>query len=317
LVDPSSAFGPLDRWLTDPAVNEVMVNGGGEVWIERSDGAPGVHLAGRLAAAEVEATVERILTPLGRRLDRRSPIVDARLPDGSRVCAVIEPVAVDGTTLSIRRFVTRTAGLHDFADPDEVDELAALLSDLVHRRRNVLVSGATSSGKTTLLDLLASHIPVGERVITLEDTAELVLDTAHVVRLETRPPTADGVPAITLDHLLRAALRLRPDRIVIGEVRGDEAAELLHALNTGHDGTIATIHANSPLDALARLESLVARAAPTWPLDTIRRQVARSLHHVVHLERRSDGRRRVRSVAVVTEPTAHQPCVDVVWQARR
>jgi pilus assembly protein CpaF len=310
------AFGPLDRWLTDPAVNEVMVNAGGDVWIERADGPPGVHYAARLAPGELDAAVERILLPVGRRLDRRAPIVDARLPDGSRVCAVIEPVAVDGTTVSIRRFVDQHTSFDDFvADSGDASEVAPVVRGLVTGRRNVVVSGATSTGKTTLLGVLARWIPANERIITLEDTCELALAGRHVVRLEARPPTIDGVTAITVEHLLRAALRLRPDRLVLGEVRGDEALELVQALNTGHDGTLATVHANSPLDALARLESLVIRAAPSWPLDAVRQQVARCLHSVIHLERTPDGKRRIAAIADVLPPTPAGPSVALRWTA--
>lgn len=289
-------FGPLDRWLDDDEVAEVLVNAGGEVWVERRCGG-GPSRAGSLAPGVVLGVIERILAPIGRRLDRASPMVDARLPDGSRVCAVMPPVAVDGVCLAVRRFTHRALGLHDFAAAG----VAALLDELIEHRCNLVVSGATSSGKTTLLAALAARAEPHERIVTLEDVAELRLDAPHVLRLETRSATPDGPPAVTMTHLVRTALRLRPDRLVVGEIRGDEAVDLLQALNTGHDGSLATLHANSPLDALARLESLVVRAASGWPLDAVRHQVHRSIDVVVHVQREASGARRVVEVAEVVE----------------
>lgn len=294
-------LGPLERWLVDHDVAEVLVNAGSEVWIERratGGRATGPQFAGLLDDGVLDAVIERILAPTGRRLDRTTPIVDARLPDGSRVCAVVPPVAVDGPCLAIRRFHTHEVGLDAFAPP----EVAALLVDAVRSRANVLVSGATSAGKTTLLNVLARAVDPGERIVTLEDTAELRLGAPHVVRLETRPASSDGPSAVTMTDLLRAALRLRPDRLVIGEIRGDEAVDLVQALNTGHDGSLATLHANSAVDALARLSSLVVRAAPAWSLPAVREQVHRSIHVVVHVARGADGRRRIDHIAEVLGP---------------
>jgi pilus assembly protein CpaF len=288
----SVGLGPLARALADPTVTEVMVNDASQLWIERGGS---LHVLGELDAAELETFVERALVPLGRRLDRLSPIVDARLPDGSRLCAISAPVAVDGMSLAIRRFGAPRRPLSSFATPRVVD----LLREVVAARCNVLVSGATSSGKTTLLGSLLADAATTDRIITLEDTAELQLGSDHVVRLEARAATADGVGAVDLTTLLRAALRMRPDRLVIGEVRGDEALPLVQALNTGHDGSLATCHANSALDALARLESLVVQAAPAWPLDAVRDQVRRSIDVVVHVERAEGGARRVTEVAEV------------------
>lgn len=291
-------FGLLDRWIEDDSVNEVLVNAGSEVWVERVDGPPGTHYVGRLEPGAIDVIIERILTPLGRRLDRSSPIVDARLADGSRVCAVLPPVSADGPCLAIRRFRRRILTLDCFAAPP----VCELIDEVIAQRCNVLVSGATSSGKTSLLNVIAERIPAHERVVTLEDTAELHLRASHVLRLETRPATADGIGAVSMDTLLRAALRLRPDRIVMGEVRGAEAGELVQALNTGHDGSMSTIHANSPADAIMRLESLVAQTGFGWTERSAHDHVCRSVDVVVHVVRRADGGRSIAEVSEVSEP---------------
>jgi pilus assembly protein CpaF len=295
----------LDALMADPTVDEILVNAGGDVWVERN---------GRLIAeqplppASVPVVLERVLAPLGRRLDRTNPIVDARVPDGSRVCAVVGPVAVDGPALSIRRFRRQTLDVAAFAPP----AVAALLARVVDSRCNVLVSGATSSGKTSLLAALLAVAAPGERIVVIEDTAELQPRNPHVVRLESRPATADGVRAIALDELVRTALRLRPDRLVVGEVRGDEVTALVQALNTGHDGSLATCHANGPVDALLRLETLVMQSAPSWPLAAIRAQLTRSIDVVVHVARAAGAARRVTDVAEVLPgdgPPAVRPLV--------
>lgn len=291
-VAEQAPLGGLERWLADPCVNEVMVNGGGDVWIER---AGRLELVGRMRSTTVLATIEHILSPIGRRLDRTHPTVDARLTDGSRVCAVAEPIAVDGPTLAIRRFAARDVPLSAFAAPPVV----ALLREIVHRRCNVVVSGATSSGKTTLLNALAGEIDEGTRVVTLEDIAELRLHHPHVVRLETRDATPDGVGEITLEHLVRTALRMRPDRLVVGEVRGSEAVHLLHALNTGHDGSLATVHANSAVHALHRLSALVVHEVGNWPMSAVHQHIDGAIDVVVHVERDPHGGRAVREVGEV------------------
>lgn len=287
-------LGVIDDLLDDPEVDEVMVNGARDVWVDRGGG---LQRVATLTPARVDAVVERILAPLGRRLDRASPVVDARLPDGSRVSAVAPPVAVDGTCLCIRRFRVRPVGLDDFASPSVVN----LLRSLVDKRANVVVAGATSSGKTTLLNALTAHVPLHERIVTLEDIAELRVATQHVVRLEARPPRDDGPAPVPLGDLLRAALRLRPDRLVVGEVRGPEAFDLLQALNTGHDGSLATVHANSPHDTLRRLAAMSAQAGLlSWDIGLELAHAA--IDVVVQVGRGADGRRRVLEVAEVSPP---------------
>ncbi|MEO8265031.1 MAG: ATPase, T2SS/T4P/T4SS family [Ilumatobacteraceae bacterium] len=296
VIAERTPLGGLERWLADPAIDEVIVNGTGDVWVERAGGL--VRVA-TMSASAVTTAIEHILRPIGRRLDRSNPTVDARLPDGSRVCAVLDPIAVDGPCLAIRRFALRPLPLAAFAPPD----VSRLLQTIVASRCNLLVSGATSSGKTTLLNALAALVPPTERIITLEDIAELRLPHPHVVRLETRTASAEGTGEITLSHLLRTALRLRPDRLVVGEVRGAEAVQLVQAMNTGHDGSMSTVHANSTVDALARVCSLVLQAVPGWPLDAIHDQVRRSIDVVIHVGRSVDNHRRVIEVCE-TDPAA-------------
>ena len=286
-------LGPLEPLLSDPAVSEVMVNGPGPVWVER-DGT--VSRSGvSLDRAAVDLVVERIVSPLGRRVDQLTPCVDGRLPDGSRVHVAVPPVAVDGPYVTIRRFVVRDVALEMFAAPVVV----ALLEELVDRRANVVVSGGTGAGKTTLLNALAARIGPRQRVITIEDAAELRLEHPHVVRLEARPESREGGGAVTIRDLVRNALRMRPDRLVVGEVRGSEALDLLHALNTGHAGCLSTVHANSPVDALRRLAALAAAAGERLGVDTLREHVTSAIDAVVHLGRSSDGARRLAEVAEV------------------
>ena len=303
VIAERSPLGGLERWLGDPAIDEVIVNGTGDVWIERSGR---LLRVATMSATAVATALEHILRPIGRRLDRSNPTVDARLPDGSRVCAVIEPIAVDGPCLTIRRFAMRPLPLSAFAVP----EVVGLLQTIVAARCNLLVSGATSSGKTTLLNALAAMVPTTERIITLEDIAELRLLHPHVVRLETRAPSAEGAGEVALPQLLRTALRMRPDRLVLGEVRGAEAVQLVQAMNTGHDGSMATVHANSAIDAVARVCSLVLQEVPGWPLEAIHDQVRRSIDVVIHVGRTSENQRQVIEVCE-SDPTS----VDV--QLRR
>jgi pilus assembly protein CpaF len=283
-------LGPLQPFVDLPDVTDVLVNGDGTVWVERAGALARVDLV--LGAAEVRQLIERIVGPLGRRVDRSSPLVDARLPDGSRVHAVIPPLAVDGPCLSIRRFSVRPVPLAAFAEPPVV----AFLRWAVTTRRNLLVSGGTGAGKTTLLDALAGELPPGERIVTIEDAAELRLPGEHVVRLEAREANTEGVGAVSIRDLVRTALRMRPDRIVIGEVRSGEALDLLQAMNTGHEGSLSTCHANGPADALRRLEVMVLLSGLDLPLLAVREQMAAALDLVVHVERCRDGTRRVTAV---------------------
>jgi pilus assembly protein CpaF len=287
-------LGPLDALVADPAVDEVLVNGGGEIWVERGGA---VERRGTIAAPDLDVVIERILAPLGRRLDRSTPIVDARLADGTRVCAVVAPISVDGTVLSLRRFRTEPLPLSAFGG----DDVVATLGELVARRCNAVISGATSSGKTSLLSSLLGLTAPGERIVVLEDTTELALAADHVVRLEARPASSDGVPAVPVELLLRTALRLRPDRLVVGEVRGHEVLGLVQALNTGHDGSWSTCHANSAADALHRIETLVVQAAPSWPLRAVHDHLVRCLDAIVHVERTAGGARRVAEIAEVAD----------------
>jgi pilus assembly protein CpaF len=292
-------LGPLEELLADPAVEEVMVNGHDRIYVER---------AGRIERTEVRFeseqalrdAIERILTPLGRRVDELSPTADARLEDGSRVHVVIPPLAVDGPSMSIRRFTAVRPGPNELVELGTISgELHDQLAAAVAARRSILVSGGTGSGKTTLLNALSAFIDPGERVITIEDAAELRLRQPHVVRLESRPANVEGRGRVTIRELLRGALRMRPDRIVIGEVRGGEALDLLMALNTGHEGALSTVHSNSPEDALRRIETLALMAGVGLPHDAIREQLGRGLDLVIHLARLSDGSRRVVEVAEV------------------
>lgn len=279
----------LERYLDDDSVDEVLVNRGGDIWVERGGA---LERTERLPPGAIDVVLQRVLAPIGRRLDRTTPIVDARLADGSRLCAVINPVAIDGTVVAIRRHRLRRIDLDEFGSADIVE----LIGDLVRRRANLLVTGATSSGKTTFLAAVLRGCASADRCVVIEDTAELDLPDHHLVRLETRRSTRDGVAAIEADELVRTALRLRPDRLVVGEFRGDEALAAVQALNTGHDGSLATCHANSALDGLRRLEGLVLQAAPSWPMTAIRRQVSRCVDAVIHLERTGVARRVVEIV---------------------
>jgi pilus assembly protein CpaF len=307
-VDALAGLGPVERLLRDPEVTDVLVNGPSEIWIERR----GVLERSDCSFVDdraIIAAVERVLAPLGLRIDRASPAVDARLPDGSRLHAVIPPASVDGPVIAVRRFSATVSDLDELVNGGGISADGALqLRSAVADRRNLLVAGGTGAGKTTLLNVLSKEIDPSERTVTVEDAAELRLD-GHVVRLEARPPNAEGAGEITLRTLLRHALRLRPDRIVIGEVRGPEALDMVQAMSTGHDGSMSTIHANGPEEALWRLESLAATAGSGASMGTLRRQIRSAIDRVVIVSRRS-GERTVASISEVGADAINEiyPC---------
>ena len=293
-------LGPLEFLMADPTISDILVNTYQNVYIERQ---------GRLERTDLRfhddnhlmQIIERIVSRVGRRVDESSPMVDARLPDGSRVNAIIPPLALDGPILSIRRFGTDPLTMADLIRFNSVPEMVAeVLAACVKSRLNILVSGGTGAGKTTLLNCLSNYIPHSERIVTIEDSAELKLQQEHVVRLETRPPNIEGRGTITQRDLVRNALRMRPDRIVLGEVRGGEALDMIQAMNTGHDGSISTIHANSSRDALSRLETMMLMAGLNLPERALREQSSSALDLIVHVSRMTDGTRRVTELSEVT-----------------
>lgn len=298
--DEVAGMGPLAPLLRDQGVDDIIVNGPGHVYAERGGLLEKVETRFR-DDAHLMNIIQRIVGPIGRRVDEASPYVDARLADGSRVNIVIPPVALDGPTLSIRKFRLQSMTIEDCVAGQVMSaDMAAYLSAAVRSRLNILICGGTGAGKTTLLNMLSTFIGDRERLITIEDAAELQLRQSHVVRLETRPPTVDGSREVSSRELVRNALRMRPDRIILGEVRGVEAVEMLQAMSTGHDGSMATLHGNSPRDAFARLEMLLGFAGVQSDVRAIRRFIANSVHVVVQLQRLSNGSRRVMSVSEVT-----------------
>ncbi|MGA7354753.1 MAG: ATPase, T2SS/T4P/T4SS family [Candidatus Cybelea sp.] len=299
IIDEALGFGPLEDLIKDPDITEIMVNGPDTIYVERH-GVIEPTTKRFTDERQLRLIIERIVTPLGRRIDEASPMVDARLPDGSRVNAIIEPLAIDGSMLTIRRFGHHRLTMDDLinsasAPPEVID----LLRAAVEARLNLLVSGGTGSGKTTFLNILSSFLPERERIVTIEDAAELLLNQPHVVRLESRPPNIEGTGEVRIRDLFRNALRMRPDRIIIGECRGPEALDMLQAMNTGHDGSLTTVHANSPRDALSRIETMVLMAGFDLPVRAIREQIASALDLVVHTSRLRDGSRKIVAVSEV------------------
>lgn len=299
LMDDVVGLGPLEPLLADRSVDEIMVNGCHEVYVERS---------GRLELTDVQFTsddhlrrvIDRIVAQVGRRVDESSPMVDARLPDGSRVNAIVPPLAVDGPALTIRKFAVEPFQVHDLIERGAFTaEVADLLRAVVADGLNILISGGTGTGKTTLLNVMSSFIPDGERIVTIEDAVELQLRQPHVVRLESRPPNLEGSGQVTVRDLVRNSLRMRPDRIIVGEVRGAEALDMLQAMNTGHDGSISTVHCNSPRDALSRLETMVLMAGLDLPSRAIRDQIAAAIDLIVHVQRFPDGQRAISQITEV------------------
>ena len=298
VVEEALGLGPLESLISDPDVTEIMVNGAANVFVERRGKIERTSKS-FVDDRQVRLVIERIIAPLGRRIDESSPMVDARLPDGSRVNAIIAPLAVDGPTLTVRRFATRFR-VNELLEVGSITQpIADFLRAGVAARLNVLVSGGTGSGKTTLLNALSGFIPDSERIVTIEDAAELKLEQPHVVRLEARPSNLEGKGAITIRDLVRNALRMRPDRIIVGECRGGEALDMLQAMNTGHDGSLTTVHANSVRDALSRVETMVLMAGFDLPVRAIREQVAAAIDLIVHVARLRDGSRRVTAISEV------------------
>ena len=297
--DELMGYGPIQALVNDDTVNDIVVNGPNNVFIER-DGKLYTAPIRFLDDQHVVRVIQRILSPIGRRVDESSPMVDARLPDGSRVNAIIPPIALDGPCLSIRKFRKRALTPADLLRTSSVSQAELdYLKQRVEQRTNLIVVGGTGSGKTTFLNLLSHWIPAAERIITVEDAAELRLEHGHVVRLETRPPNLEGERAVTARDLVRNALRMRPDRIIVGEVRGDEVLDMLQAMNTGHDGSMTTIHANNPHDAIHRLELLAGFAGYNGSELTFRGQVSSAVNLIVHVARLLDGRRCLMSVTEI------------------
>ncbi len=299
VLDDLVGYGPIQHLLEDPSVSEVMVNGPNNVYVERD---------GKLTRTSVEfrnddhvrQVIDRIILPLGRRVDEDKPTVDARLPDGSRVNAVVPPVAIDGPSITIRKFTKEKLGIQQLIEFGSITEqMAEFLRACVVSRLNIIISGGTGSGKTTLLNVLSSFIPEDDRIVTIEDAAELQLQQDHVVRLETKPASVEGGGAVHVRDLVRNSLRMRPDRIIVGEVRGGEAIDMLQAMNTGHDGSLTTLHANSPRDGLSRLETMALMAGMEMPLSVIRQQIASAVDLIVQQSRLRDGSRKVTYITEV------------------
>jgi len=299
ILDEALGLGPLEKLLADDTVTEIMVNGPDRIFVEKSGK---IQLTQQMFtdSQSVMAVIERIVAPLGRRVDESQPYVDARLPDGSRVNCIIHPLSLIGPCITIRKF-----SRHQLFDKDMIrlgtmtDDMAKFLDVCVKMRKNIIISGGTGSGKTTLLNVLSNYLPPTERILTIEDAAELRLHQLHLIRLEARPPNIEGRGAITIRDLVRNALRMRPDRIIVGECRGGEALDMLQAMNTGHDGSLTTVHANAPRDVISRLETMVLMSGMDLPSRAIREQIASAVDIVVHESRLSDGSRKVTCIAEV------------------
>jgi pilus assembly protein CpaF len=300
VLDELFGLGPLELLLKDPAVSDILVNRADQVYVEREGRIEETDIVFR-DDKHLMQIIERIVSAVGRRIDESSPMVDARLQDGSRVNVIIPPLALDGPTMSIRRFRTDRLGADDLVQRESLTApMLEFLQGVIGARLNVIVSGGTGAGKTTMLNVLSSFISGSERIVTIEDAAELTLRQRHVVRLETRPPNIEGKGAIKQRQLVINALRMRPDRIIVGEVRGEEALDMLQAMNTGHDGSLTTVHANTPRDALYRLDTMIAMANLNIPDKAVRQQVASAVHLVIQVTRLTDGSRRVTSIAEIT-----------------
>lgn len=317
ILDESVGYGPLEPLINDPDVTEILINGYKEVYVEKR---------GRLELSSVQFRdethvrhiIDRIVAPLGRRIDESSPMVDARLPDGSRVNAVISPISLKGTLVSIRKFRKDPFKMEDLLNFQTLsEEMALFLKGVVQAKLNILISGGTGSGKTTLLNVVAANINHGERVITIEDSAELRLDRPNVVGMEARPPNVEGKGEVSIRQLVRNSLRMRPDRIIVGEVRGAEAFDMLQAMNTGHEGSLTTVHANSADDALRRVEAMVIMAGLELPSQIIREYVVGALDIIVQATRLSDGTRKIVSISEITEDETGKPMIQEIFTFKR
>jgi pilus assembly protein CpaF len=313
VMDEVFGFGPLEVFLRDPYISYILVNGPSKIYIEKN---------GRLEPTDVSfmdekhlmRIIHRIGSNVGRRIDESTPMLDARLPDGSRVNAIIPPLALGGPTLSIRRFGVNPVDIKRLLELEALTEdMALFLKACVQCKMNILISGGTGTGKTTLLNVLSRWIPSGERVVTIEDAAELQLQREHVVRLETRPPNIEGEGCITQRDLVRNSLRMRPDRIIVGEVRGGETLDMLQAMNTGHEGSMTTVHANSPRDALRRLENMVSMAGINYPIRAIREQLSSALNVLIHLGRMTGGGRKILKIVEITSMEGDTICLHDIF----
>lgn len=314
VMDEVFGYGPLDVFLRDPFISDILVNGPHKIYIERE---------GRLEATDAAfldnehllRVIRRIADSVGRRIDESTPMLDARLPDGSRVNAVVPPLALDGPALSIRRFGTKPLDMVRLIEIEALkEEMAYFVEACVRCKMNILISGGTGTGKTTLLNALSRWVPEGERLITIEDAAELQLQREHVVRLETRPPNIEGKGQVTQRDLLRNSLRMRPDRIIIGEVRGSETLDMLQAMNTGHEGSMTTVHANNPRDALRRLENMVSMAGINYPIHAIREQIGSALNVIIHLARLAGGQRKIVQIEEITGMEGDTICLHDIFR---
>jgi len=317
VYDEALRLGPLEDLLADDTVTEIMVNGHQQVYVEKLGKLVLTNLA-FMDDASVLAIIERIVSPIGRRIDESQPYVDARLPDGSRVNAIIHPLSLTGPCLTIRKF-----SRDPFTDRDMIrfgtitEDAAAFLRTCVLLRKNIVVSGGTGSGKTTFLNVLSGYLPEDDRIVTIEDAAELRLPQAHVVRLEARPPNIEGRGAIAIRDLVRNALRMRPDRIVVGECRGGEALDMLQAMNTGHDGSLTTVHANAPRDVISRLETMVLMSGMDLPVRAIREQIASAVDMIVHEARLSDGTRKITRITEVLGLEGEQVVMQDIFEFKQ
>ncbi len=317
ILDEVLGLGPLEPFLQDPKVSDILVNTYKQIYLEKRGKLELTHARFK-DDAHLMKIIDKIVSAIGRRIDESSPMVDARLPDGSRVNAIIPPLAIDGPMLSIRRFAADPLELEDLIEYGTlITEIGEILKAVVKARLNIIISGGTGSGKTTLLNVLSRFIPLDERIVTIEDAAELQLKQEHVIRLETKPPNIEGKGQITQRDLVRNSLRMRPDRIILGEVRGQESFDMLQAMNTGHDGSLTTIHANSPRDALMRLETMVAMAKLDIPSEFIRRYISSAIDIIIHTARLADGKRKILSFQEITGMEGNVMTLQEIFSYRK